>query len=268
MLERAAARQHREVLQHDRVGERAEHLVRRDAALDQVDDVGLGEDAALGRDVVELGVVEVERRHELRRRVHLEEALVDGGAGAATRTCRSSTAMAVLSPVFSSFLNMMILASCPPSSMTLPDVGVEVLDRERDRVDLLHELAAGRRAERRRAGAGQEDAPLVAAATRGTRLEDRLEQLEARSRAASCGAAGSRSRGSPCRRVEDHGLHRRGADVHPDAPAFGHVWPAGVLTRLTCQSVTRRIPAHPPGEGIKGPFGGRQGSHLGRTRPC
>ena len=69
VLERVAAREHREVLQDDRVGERAEHLVRRDAALDQVDDVGLGEHAALGRDVVELRVVEVERRDELRRRV-------------------------------------------------------------------------------------------------------------------------------------------------------------------------------------------------------
>ena len=80
----------------------------------------------------------------------LEEALVDGGAGAARRTCRSSTAMAVLSPVFSSFLNMMIFASCPPSSMTLADVGVQVLDRERDGVDLLDELAARGRAERAR----------------------------------------------------------------------------------------------------------------------
>ena len=40
-----------------------------DAALDQVDDVGLGEHAALGGDVVELRVVEAERRDELRRRV-------------------------------------------------------------------------------------------------------------------------------------------------------------------------------------------------------
>ena len=53
-------------------------------------------------------------------------------------------AIAVLSPVFSSSLNMMILASCPPSSMTLADVGVQVLDGERDRVDFLDELAAGR----------------------------------------------------------------------------------------------------------------------------
>ena len=61
-------------------------------------------------------------------------------------------AVAVLSPVFSSFLNMMILASCPPSSMTRADVGVQVLDRERDGVHLLDELAAdaGRTAAPRR----------------------------------------------------------------------------------------------------------------------
>ena len=82
VLERAAAREDREVLQDDGVGERAEDLVGGDAALDEVDDVGLGEDAALGRDVVELRVVEVEAGHHLRRRVHLEEALVDGGARA------------------------------------------------------------------------------------------------------------------------------------------------------------------------------------------
>ena len=69
-------------------------------------------------------------------------------------------AVAVFSPVSSPFLNMMILASCPPSSMTRADVGVQVLHRQRDRVDLLHELAAGGRAQGRRARAGHEHAPV------------------------------------------------------------------------------------------------------------
>ena len=47
------------------------------------------------------------------------------------------------------------------------DVGVQVLDRERDRVHLLDELAAGRRAERRRAGARQEDPPVAGPADPG-----------------------------------------------------------------------------------------------------
>ena len=48
---------------------------------------------------------------------------------------------AVLAPVCASSLNMMILASCPPSSITREHVRVLVLDGERDRVHLLDELA-------------------------------------------------------------------------------------------------------------------------------
>ena len=58
--------------------------------------------------------------------------------------------MAVLSPVSSFSLKMMILASWPPSSITLADVGVELLDRQRDRVDLLDELGAEVRRDRAR----------------------------------------------------------------------------------------------------------------------
>ena len=59
-------------------------------------------------------------------------------------------AMAVLSPVSSFFLKMMIFASCPPSSITAADVGVERLDRQRDRVHFLDELRAECGRERRR----------------------------------------------------------------------------------------------------------------------
>ena len=47
-----------------------------------------------------------------------------------------------LRPVSGSFLKMMILASCPPSSITEPHFGIEPLDGERNRVDFLHELGA------------------------------------------------------------------------------------------------------------------------------
>ena len=47
-----------------------------------------------------------------------------------------------LRPVSGSFLKMMILASCPPSSITEPHSGYMRLHRQRDRVDLLDELGA------------------------------------------------------------------------------------------------------------------------------
>jgi hypothetical protein len=110
VLQRRAAGEHREVLQHDGVGERAQDLLRGDAALHQVDDVGLGEDAALGRHVVQLRVVEVDGPPAPGGRptliMHLSMvapvpdahlSFIDGEA--------------VFSPVFSSVLKMMIFAS-------------------------------------------------------------------------------------------------------------------------------------------------------------
>ena len=75
-----------------------------------------------------------------------------------TRTCRSSTAIFFLSPVSASSLKMMIFASWPPSSMTDPHVGMELLDRQRDGVDLLHELRADESRDAPTARAGDEDA--------------------------------------------------------------------------------------------------------------
>jgi hypothetical protein len=62
----------------------SEHMIssRGMPRLDQVDDVGLGEDAALGGDVVQLGVVEGELGDLLAGHADLDHALVDGGAGA------------------------------------------------------------------------------------------------------------------------------------------------------------------------------------------
>ena len=134
----------REVLHDDRVGERAEDLGRRDAALDQVDDVRLGEHAALGGDVMELRVVEAQRRDELRRRVDLEEALVDGGA-------RAGRALVVHGGDGGLVARLRVLLEHDDLGVLTAelddraDVGVQVLDGERDRVHFLDELAAGRR---------------------------------------------------------------------------------------------------------------------------
>ena len=54
MAKSVAASENREVLHDDGVRERAKDLGRGDSRFHQVHDVGLGENAALGRDVVEL----------------------------------------------------------------------------------------------------------------------------------------------------------------------------------------------------------------------
>ena len=80
--QRVAARQDRKVLHDDRVGQRAHDLGRRDPRLHQVDDVGFGEHAALGRDVVQPRRIPRQLHHLLARHADLEEALVDRRAGA------------------------------------------------------------------------------------------------------------------------------------------------------------------------------------------
>jgi hypothetical protein len=52
--QRVPAREHRQVLVDDGVGERVDDLVAGDAGLHQVDDVGLGEHPTLRGDVVQL----------------------------------------------------------------------------------------------------------------------------------------------------------------------------------------------------------------------
>ena len=80
--QRVAARQHGEVLHHDRVGERAHDLFRRDARLDEIHDIRLGEDSALRRDVMQLVGVELEGGELLGGQPDLDHALVDRRARA------------------------------------------------------------------------------------------------------------------------------------------------------------------------------------------
>ena len=70
-------------------------------------------------------------------------------------------AMAVLSPVFSFFLKMMIFASWPPSSMTEPTSGCSVSTARVTAFTSWTNLAPMCGAERRRARAGDEDADLL-----------------------------------------------------------------------------------------------------------
>ena len=93
------------------------------AALDQVDDVRLGEHTALGCHVVELAVVPGDLgttssggKPTLIMHLSMVAPVPDAHLSFIDGT-------AILSPVFSSVVNMMILASWPPSSTTLPQSG-------------------------------------------------------------------------------------------------------------------------------------------------
>src|SRR5262249_29604793 len=95
------------------------------------------------------------------------------------------------------------------------DVGVELLDGEGDRVDLLNELGAEGRAERGGARAGHEDAPLFARALRKLLLHDldELEDLLGLLGRVTLVVAPEDLEGLG---VEDDGLHRRRADIDPN----------------------------------------------------
>ena len=123
-----------------------------DAALDEVDDVGLGEDAALGGDVVELacrrsGGDVTSSGGALTLRKHLSIV-----APVPEAHLSFMDAVGVFSPGLLVLLEHDDLGVLPAELDDRAHVGVQVLDREGDGVDLLDELAAGRarRAARRR----------------------------------------------------------------------------------------------------------------------
>src|SRR5262245_30738273 len=78
-LQRVAAREHREVLGNDRIGQRTEDLVRGNPGLDEVDDVRLGKDAAFGGHVVELRWIPRQPAGLIRVHARLDHALVNRG---------------------------------------------------------------------------------------------------------------------------------------------------------------------------------------------
>ena len=84
--------------------------------------------------------------------------------------------MAVLSPVSSFFLKMMILASCPPSSTTEPTSGCSFSTASVTALTSCTNFAPMCGAERRRARAGDERADLLALEV-GERLADALQEL-------------------------------------------------------------------------------------------
>jgi hypothetical protein len=75
--------EHRQILEHQRVEERREQILRRNALLLQAVDVGLREDAALAGDRVDLQAARREARERVGTHLQLRGNLVDHDAGAA-----------------------------------------------------------------------------------------------------------------------------------------------------------------------------------------
>ena len=95
------------------------------------------------------------------------------------------------------------------------DVGVQLLDRERDGVDLLHELRAERLAQRARARAGHEQADLLARDV-SERLPDAHQELEHAVGLLRVVALVVVPEDLLALRIDDARLDGRRADVEPD----------------------------------------------------
>ena len=142
--QRVAARQHGQVLQHDGVEERRHQLVGRRAFLLQAVDVGLGEDAALARHLVQLDPQVALLAEVVRRNFQLRVDLVDHRAGAAGALVVHRRDL-LFPPRFGVRLeddDLGVLAAQLDHRM---DFGVELFDRERDGRDFLDELRADQR---------------------------------------------------------------------------------------------------------------------------
>jgi hypothetical protein len=139
-FQRVAARQHRQVLQHDRVGQRAHDLARRNPGLDQVDDVGFGEDAALGGDVMQPRRIPFQILDLVAGHADFDQALVDRRAGARRALVVHRRGRALSSGcVLREHDDLGVLAAEFDDAAGL---GMQRLHRHRDGVDFLHELRA------------------------------------------------------------------------------------------------------------------------------
>ena len=228
-----AARQHAQVLQDDRVGERVEHLVLGDAR------------SSPGSRC---------RSRRTRRTWPPRGAASSRRSGAPSRSpARRPTLImhlsmvapvpdahlsfmevpAVFWPVFLSSLNMMILASWPPSSITLSTSGCLCSTASVTAFTSCTNLAPVG------ATSGPEPEPVrnmrkhLRIVIRESRSRMRVAAAPAPSPAASCGAAGNRARGSCATRLDHHRLDGGRPDVHTDYEIlFGHrfSWNCPALT--------------------------------------
>ena len=158
--QRVAARQHGQVLQNDGVKQRSHQLIRRDALLLQAVDVGLGEDAALARDGMQLDADVALIAQFCGGNLQLGVDLVDDGAGAAGTLIvhRGNLLLAAGVLVFLEDDDLGVLSAQLDHRVHFR---MQLLHGQRDRRDFLHELCAHQVGQRASAGAGDEDAAVV-----------------------------------------------------------------------------------------------------------
>ena len=149
-----------EVLQHDGVEQRGHQLVGRNALFLQAVDVGLGEDATLAGHGMQLDANVALVAEVCCGNLQLGVDLVDDGAGTAGALVvhRRNLLLAAGVLVFLEDDDLRVLAAELDDGV---DFGMELLDRERNRSDFLHELGADQVGQRAATRAGDEDAAIV-----------------------------------------------------------------------------------------------------------
>ena len=158
--ERMAAGEHGEVLQDNGVKKRGHQLGGRKSLLLQAVDVGLGKDAAFARDGMDAHAPIGQLRHLIGGNVQLGLNLVNDRAGAARAFVvhRGDLPAPSAADFGLEYDDLGVLAAEFDDRL---GIGMQLLDSQRDGVDLLHETSANRRGQRMAAGAGDEDAAVA-----------------------------------------------------------------------------------------------------------
>src|SRR3989441_169240 len=152
---RVALGQGRQVLIDDRLEQAGDDLLDRHAGLDQGIRVGLGEDAALARDLVQAHALVGHRGQPLAGHLELARGLLDEGAGAPAAGRLHVDLLGSPRAGGGEEDRLHVLAA---DLRDESHVGMLALDARGDGDDLLDELAAHQRSDEPGAGAGEEDA--------------------------------------------------------------------------------------------------------------
>ena len=220
-LQRVAARQHREVLHHDGFEQRSHQLVGRHPHLLKPVDIGLGENAALAGHGVQLHPVVAHLAKLLGGDAELGVDLVDHRPRA-SRALIVHGRQLLLAARLGIFLEDDDLGVLPAELDHAAAFRVQLLHRERNRVDLLHELRPEKLGHPVAARTRDKNA-------RGGRLEtfdfglEALQELQHLLRLLGIVALVIGPHHPVARRIHHHGLHRRGADIHADKEFGFHV---------------------------------------------
>ncbi len=213
-----AAGEHRQVLLDDGLEEGGHQLVRGHALLLQPVDVGLREDPALAGHRVQAQAHVAHAAELVGRDLELGVDLVDDRPGAARALVVHRGDLLLLAGLLVGLEDddLGVLAAELDHAL---HVGIELLDGQRNGVDLLHELGPDVPAHRRAARAGHEDAEGVARHL-GEAALDGLQHLQALLGLLGVVPLVVLGQDLAGRRVDHHVLDRGRADVQADQQAL------------------------------------------------